>query len=71
MPDELELRLRELARETGMSLNSIVIQRLTYASLVAGPPYDDLDWFVGSAGDEFATEQLEAATWLDELPREF
>jgi hypothetical protein len=66
VPKNLDRRLREEARESGRSINRVVIETLQQAKLPGSPPYDDLDWFVGSG--ESDDQEAEALDWLDSLP---
>jgi len=70
VPTELDAELRREARETGKSLNALVLETLEQAKLPARPVvHDDLDWFVGavtSDGGEFD----DAQAWLNGLPNE-
>jgi hypothetical protein len=66
VPRDLDQRLREEARTSGRSINRIVIETLEQATMPGSPPYDDLDWFVGSGGPD--TQEEEALLWLDSLP---
>jgi hypothetical protein len=66
----LDAELRREARETGQTLNAVVVQTLENAKLTsAAGEHDDLDWFIGGvpigAGDE-----ADAQAWLDALPVE-
>lgn len=70
VPDDVDSRLRELAHATGKSLNTVIVERLAFASLPPTPPNDDLDWFIGAVDGEFVAEQEAAQAWLDALPRE-
>jgi hypothetical protein len=66
VPRDLDRRLREEARASGRSINRIVIETLEQVKMPGSPPYDDLDWFVGSgAPDE---QEAEVLSWLDSLP---
>jgi len=68
VPEELDQKLRDEARASGRSINRIVIETLKQAKLPSSPPYDDLDWFIGSGEPDVA--EAEALGWLDSLPND-
>lgn len=69
VPPELDERLREEARETGKSLNALVVETLAQAKL-PGHGHHDLDWFIASASPDAHEPETEAQEWLDSLPDE-
>lgn len=69
IPASLDAALREQARATNSSLNTVVIRTLTRAALPGTVEHDDLDWFIGSAPPA-SSEESAAMEWLDALPRD-
>lgn len=68
VPPELDQKLRDESRRTGRSINAIVVETLARVKLPKGPPYHDLDWFIGSSN--FDDTEQDALEWLDSLPRD-
>ncbi len=70
VPQDLDAELRREARETGKTLNALVVETLEHAKLASSAvTHDDLDWFVGKAPEN--ESDLDAAqAWLDALPTE-
>ncbi|HXD53846.1 MAG TPA: hypothetical protein VN618_03750 [Solirubrobacteraceae bacterium] len=66
----LDAELRREARETGRTLNAVVVQALESAKLApTRSEHDDLDWFIGHVPEPSA-EEADAQAWLDALPVE-
>jgi hypothetical protein len=66
----LDAQLRREARTTGKTLNALVVETLEHAKLPSSAAiHNDLDWFVGSAGDGESDSDA-AQAWLDSLPAE-
>lgn len=70
VPPALDAELRQEARTSGKTLNTVVVETLEHAKLPdVAVVHDDLDWFIGSLPpDDQASE--EAQNWLDSLPIE-
>jgi hypothetical protein len=64
---DLDARLRKEARESGKSLNRLVVETLERAKLPANPR-EQLDWFIGSAREGDYDGMDEALDWLSSLP---
>jgi hypothetical protein len=69
IPEELDRKLRQEARETGTSVNKLVLETLKKAKLPTSLPYHDLDWFFLS-DNEVDEEEDAALRWLNSLPRD-
>jgi hypothetical protein len=68
VPSALDAELRREARESGKTLNALVVETLERATLPSSAViHEDLDWFVGKA-DRDAGEFDTAQAWLDALP---
>lgn len=70
VPPKLDERLREEARTTGKSLNTVVVETLEQAKLATTDAHDDLDWFIGAAPDGAQHDEEDAQAWLDSMPNE-
>lgn len=69
IPAKLDRSLRQQSKETGKSLNDVVIATLEKgAGISAGHTFNDLDWFIGSKSLSSSFE--EEIEWLDSVPKE-
>lgn len=69
VPPKVDKTLRQYSKETGKSLNEVVVAALEKATGANQTPmFDDLDWFVGSNAlpDSFDSD----LAWLDSAPKD-
>lgn len=71
IPKPLDAALRRQAKDSGKSLNEVVIETLQKGAGVQADDvvFTDLDWFVGSKVVS-GTELDAALDWLDSVPRD-
>jgi len=68
IPEALDKKTREEAKQIGKSVNRVVLETLQGPKLPAGPPYQDLDWLFDSGGIDKGFD--DAIRSLDSLPRD-
>lgn len=70
VPPKIDQRLRARAKQSGRSLNQVVVETLAKGSGIATKPvvYNDLDWFKGALGKDEGWD--EAMRWLESLPKD-
>jgi hypothetical protein len=69
IPPGLDKVLRQKSRETGRSLNDVVISTLERGSGVTfKTKFRDLDWFIGSKSLSHHFDK--SMEWLDNLPKD-
>lgn len=69
VPATVDEALRQEARASEASLNTVLVQALTRTALPGSVVHDDLDWFIGSASPA-SDDEAAAMEWLDALPRD-
>lgn len=72
IPSKIDHRLRVQAKQSGKSLNEIVVQTLAKGTGVEPNEkvYHDLDWFKGSLSEKEVRQWEESMKWLDSAPKE-
>lgn len=72
VPQKVDDALRQKSKQSGKSLNAILVESLKIFSGVteAKEIHNDLDWFIGSSNATSKKSTDEMDDWLDSAPKD-